>query len=687
MGANSAHDRLSRYGNARAGGGVAVIIRLLGAFEVTSAGGHRVTFPTRKAEALLARLARRPGERIARTRLAGLLWADRPDEQGRGSLRQALAAVRRVLRDAGAPGPTVGGGDVALSPEGIEVDVASLERALESQADLATTLAACRGPLLDGFHPVEDEFDAWVEGERAELARRVLGAIRAALARPGGATDILRLADAGIALDPTFEDGYRARMRVLAAQGDRAGALREYQRCRQALRRDVGVSPAAATEALRREIADGAARSDGPEPRGRPPTLAVLPFEILSTDPAHEIFARGLEEDVLAALSRFRPLRVVAPASSGRQGLAAPAPGEIGRTLDADHLLVASVRAAGGRLRISTRLVESGTGTQLWGDRFEGDLADVFALQDRVTRAVASALVLRIDECVLADAQRRPPERLEAYACWLRGIQCVRRGTPESDLDARRFFEQALSIDPAYARAYSGLSLSYFNDWSCAAWERWDETERRAFEYALEATRLDDRDHVTHCVLGRILLYRREFERAAEHLDRAVALNPNDADMLAHLAIGYAYLGEAERGVEVGLAARSLNPFHPDWYFPCIAANHFVARRPREAVELLERAPDLFVDGRAFMAAAYAHLGEVARARENARRFLERFRSHIARGARSGDDAEPVRWVLHVNPFRRADDRAYLLDGLARAGLVVRAAEAGRDGPPSSAPG
>jgi tetratricopeptide (TPR) repeat protein len=329
---------------------------------------------------------------------------------------------------------------------------------------------------------------------------------------------------------------------------------------------------------------------------------------------------------------------------------------------------VASVRAAGGRLRISTRLVEARSGAQLWSDRFEGDLADVFGLQDRVTRAIASALALRIEERVLADAQRRPPERLEAYACWLRGMQCVRRGTPESDLDARRFFEQALAIDPGYARAYSGLSLSHFNDWSCTAWERWDETERRAFEYAREATRLDDRDHVTHCILGRILLYRREFDRAAEHLERSLALNPNDADVLAHLAVGFAYLGEAGRATEIGRAARSLNPFHPDWYFPCVALGHFVARRPRAAVELIERAPDLFVDGRAYLAAAYAAAGEVERAREEARRFLERFRAAIARGGAGADD-EPVRWMLHINPFRRREDREYLLDGLARAGV------------------
>jgi tetratricopeptide (TPR) repeat protein len=245
-------------------------------------------------------------------------------------------------------------------------------------------------------------------------------------------------------------------------------------------------------------------------------------------------------------------------------------------------------------------------------------------------------------------------------------MRTMRLGTREADLEARRDFERALSIDPAYARAHSGLSLSYFNDWSCAAWDRWDENERKAFEHALEAARLDEHDHVTHCILGRILVYRREFERAAEHLARALALNPNDPDVLAHLALGRAYLGEPELGLELGLAARRMNPFHPEWYFPCIAANHFVAQRPREALELLERAPDGHADTRAFMAAGYGHLGESARARDHAGRFLARFRRDIAPGAAATD---AVSWALRVNPFRREADRAYLLDGLARAGL------------------
>src|SRR3546814_17427048 len=129
--------------------------------------------------------------------------------------------------------------------------------------------------------------------------------------------------------------------------------------------------------------------------------------------------------------------------------------------------------------------------------------------------------------------------------CWLRGTACLRRGTYESHAEAQRFFERALEIDPQFARAYAGLSLTHFNEWSCLAWDRWAEKESKAFEYASRAVALDESDSATQFILGRILLYRREFERAERRLVRAEELNPNDADILATLALSHASIATA----------------------------------------------------------------------------------------------------------------------------------------------
>jgi DNA-binding SARP family transcriptional activator len=658
-------------------------IRLLGPFEVLPPGSAPLAFPTRKAEALLARLARRPGERVSRAHLAGLLWPDRPDEQGRASLRQALAAVRRVLAVAGVEGPSAGGDAVALPAGAVEVDAAELDRALATRpAPVSRIVELCRGPLLAGFPPVEDTFDAWAETERADLVRRVLDALRPTLDAADGADGpasreaVLAAADAALALEPAHERAYRARMAVLARAGDRAAALQEYERCRAALERDVGVGPGPETEALRRALGDRRAapsRPDAPPPGRAAPSLAILPFEILDGDPGRALFARGLAEEIVGALSRFRALRVLARGSVDPLAEGAADAVEAGRLVGADYLLATTVRGAGGRLRLSLRLLEAGTSRNVWADRLDviaGDVGDAFAAQERIARSVAAALALEIDAAELEGALRRPPDQLEAYACWVRGQHELRRGTPEADLAARRLFERALELAPGFARAYAGLSLSWFNDWSCTAWERWDETERRAYEYALEGTRLDARDHVTHAILGRILLYRREFERAMEHLRRAAALNPSDPDALLHLCAGCAFCGEADEALALEAEVKRVHPLHPDFFHGYFALARFVAREPRACIERLARVADGTVDGRAFLAAAHAHGGEEGAARENARRFLDRFARGIAAG-KPFEAADPARWLLRINPFRRAAERDYVLEGLARAGLAV----------------
>jgi DNA-binding SARP family transcriptional activator len=644
-------------------------VRVLGPLEILSPEGTAVALPTRKAQAVLSRLAIRPGAAVPRGELAGLLWADRPDEQGRASLRQALASIRRAVGEASLRST---GDAVALDPAGVAVDVARFDAALaRGEGGLEEAVALHRGPFLDGFPALDEPFDEWAEATRAALARRALDAFRALLERVvarGDAGAGLALADRALSLDPAFEPAWRARMRLLAGRGERAAALREHERCRAALARAVAAAPAPETERLFREIAAGAPDAAAPPGLRGGPSLAVLPFEVASPDATHDLFARGLAEDLLAALTRFRTLRVSARDSVARLAADGLDAVQVARVLGADYVLAAAVRPGASRLRLAVRLVESASEREVWAERFDADLADLFAVQERIAGAVAGALALQIDGSELREATRRAPSSLDAYACWLRGMQCVRAGTREADLEGRRFFERALELDPGFARAHAGLSLSHFNDWSCVAWERWDENERRAFEHAREALRLDERDHLAHLVMGRVLLYRREFERAAEHLSRSLALNDADPDALTHLALGYGYLGEGERAVALAADARRLHPFHPEWYFPCGSVGLAVLRRAAEALALLERAPDGFVDTRAMMAACYAHVGDAPRAQESGRRFLARFRGDIAHDARAEAGAA-LDWLLRVNPYRREVDRAWLAEGLERAGL------------------
>jgi TolB-like protein len=398
---------------------------------------------------------------------------------------------------------------------------------------------------------------------------------------------------------------------------------------------------------------------------GAQAAIAVLPFENPSGDPEQEYFARGFVEELVTELSRFPTVEVIHPRTSF--ALPSERPSE---ELSVDYLLRGSVRRLGSVVRVAGQLVEARGGRQIWADRFDAPAERLLAIQDEIVAKVASALKIEIDVVRLRGARRKPLPGLDVYDCWLRGLDCLRRGTLEDDERARVFFERALTLDPHSARAHAGLSLSHFNEWSCQAWELWDDKERLAFEHARRAAEIDDRDALVQIVLGRILLYRRRFDEASLHVDRAVDLCPNDADVIAHAALCRAYLGEPAAAIELAEKARRLNPRHPEWYLPCAGVPLFLLQRYSEAAAMASVAPRAMVDGPAYLAAACALAGEKERAATAVEMFLSDFEEKITFGRRP-EPGEPLRWMLHVNPFRRADHAEALARGLALAGLAA----------------
>ena len=649
---------------------MALELDLLGGYQLRTDAGESVGLPTRKAEALLAVLALQPGVAVPRERLAAMLWPESRDSQARGSLRQALSVLRRSLGDRGAAGIEAVGEHVVLSPAGISVDAVHFERELGEGTPeaLASALARYRGDLLEGFTLSAETFDEWLLPERARLRTLAIAALERLLDHYVGEGDFERgvaLAERALTLDRTNEAAYRALMQLHADAGSRSSAARSYERCRQALREELGISPSAETERLHRRLLASGPAPDVGAATSRP-SIAVLPFSNLASDAEHEYFARGLVEDIITELSRFRSLAVIAPRTSFAYG-DHPVQ-QIGVELGVQYLLQGSVRKSASTVRIAAQLVDAASGEHLWAHRYDVDLQEILTVQDEIAQHVVSTLALRIEDRVLEEAKRKTTENLQAYDCWLRGMDCLRRGSAESDHEARRFFSRALEIDPHFARAHSGMSLSHFNEWSCLAWHRWDETQREAHRHALEAVRLDDTDHVPHCILGKIHLYRREFEQAEHHLNRALALNPNDADNLAHGAIGQSLLGNPDLGLKLGTSAIHLNPKHPNWYHFAVFLPYFMLGHLDESIELASQTPDVMVDTRAYLAAAHALAGHHAEAREQLDRFVESFREKIV-SDREPRPGEALAWVLHVNPFRREAHREYLADGLRKAGL------------------
>jgi tetratricopeptide (TPR) repeat protein len=300
-------------------------------------------------------------------------------------------------------------------------------------------------------------------------------------------------------------------------------------------------------------------------------------------------------------------------------------------------------------------------------------LDTIFDIQDDIVQRVAGALSAQIDQVLLAAARDKALTNLAAYDCWLRGMDLVRKGTPEADQHARKIFEQALTIDPNYSRAHAGLSLSYFNDWSCQVWENWDATQSNAFKHAMKAIQLDDTDHITQMILGRILLYRHQFDIAEQHLNRSLELNPSDAENLMQIAISKAYLGKGEKGEQLYLKAMRLNPYRNVWYYTGGAFTYFVQRQFDVCIDLALKGPltDRWVDLPAFLSAACAHIDNLQEAARYLDIFIKTFHKKIIRDHQPTPD-EMIAWLKLVNPFKHDTDTALLVDGLVKAGLSYR---------------
>jgi DNA-binding SARP family transcriptional activator/Tfp pilus assembly protein PilF len=644
-------------------------LSLLGSFTLTR-DGDSVVLPARKTEALLAVLALKPGVAFEREWLAALLWPDVPEAQARTSLRQAMSHIRRAL-----PASAVAGSADRLhvDPSALSVDTAEVERILaRPAAERAAVTDLCRGELLGGFPAVSDPFDRWLSEERTRWTHRIATKMEeclAALAATRLTEQALAVGNFLVEYDATRESVHRALMSLHAERGDRAAALRQYARCREQLARHLDVSPSEATESLKKALsatvaeAPAAPHSSGAEDdRIR---LVLFPFEAATEDDLAKAVAVGLTEDLRTELTRFRQLAVISLRPTIER--APPLPARL--------TFQGSVRVAGDRTRVTASLVDAGTGLTLWAERWESPRDDAFTVLDRLTRSVAGALALKIDEAELARARRTPRERLRAYESWLRGMDCMKAGTPQADEEARAYFQRALESSPDFARAHAGISLSHFNDWSCQAWDRWDLRERLACESAEKAVTLDANDPVPQYILGRIYVYRREYGRGERHLENAVTLNPNDPDALIHAAAGFGQLGRVERAAELSAEALRLNPRSPDWYHAIAGFVEFQRRRMDLAIAVLERAPDCLVDTRAFLAAAYFLTGKPEPARLNLARFHEHFRRKIT-PLREFEPGEPLKWILHVNPFQRESDADHLVRALVGAGISVAAANA-----------
>jgi adenylate cyclase len=360
-----------------------------------------------------------------------------------------------------------------------------------------------------------------------------------------------------------------------------------------------------------------------PAPQAEPirsPTIAVLPLANLSGDPRNDHLCEGVAEDIIASLTRFRNLMVIARHSAFMFNLRENDTQEVRRKLGARYILGGSLRRADRRLRIAVELIDAMSDGAIWSDRFSLELEDLFDMQDEIAGAVASRLSIQIDF-----AERRQesphPRDMRAYGLVLRGHNQILKFSKEANWHARRLFEEAIDLAPNYSRAFSALSRTHNLDWRYSWSVAPHESLESAITFARRAKDLDRLDARGFAELGYARLYRRQHDDALAEYAQAMSLNPNDSDIIAEYADALVYVEQPQRAVELLQKAMRLNPYYPDWYLWYLADAYDTMGRSEEVIATVRRMQEPS-EGQRMLAANFAHLGMMAEAHEAAREVL-----------------------------------------------------------------
>jgi TolB-like protein/Tfp pilus assembly protein PilF len=650
----------------------------LGGFELRGAEGGPIALKSRKSRALLAILAVQRSLGMGRAGLAGLLWAERGEAQARGSLRQALAEIRRALGPEGAEVLRSGGERVEIDGTRIAIDVVRFEALVGTgdRAALEEALTLARGPFLEGFDLREDAFDEWRMTETRRVEAALLDALGrlASLCEDDGDLEVaLRHVDRALAIAPLGEALHRRGMALCARLGRTTEAIERYRRLESMLEKELGARPEAETRMLYDELRSGglaARREAAPRASIAPsdaaldgrPSIAVLPFVNLSGDPKQDFFADGMTEDIITELSRFRDLFVIARNSTFvYKGRPVDTP-EIARKLGVKYLVEGSVRSGGGRLRISAQLIDAPRRSHIWAEHYDSELSDLFDVRDELVRTLVAAIEPELEHAEQRSAAAASPEQLDAWGAVHRGMWHVYRFTSEDNAQALVFFEQATKAAPSQAAGWIAKSFAHFSNVFLGFADDREAERKRCLQAALRAVELDPRDAAAHWALGRAYSLELDYERAIPELETAVRLNTNHAQSWYQLGWLRVRAGRHRDAIEPLRLAERLSPNDPLRFAFLItrAQAHYQMGEYAPALELAERAarlPHSHAQIGAIRIACLVKVGKEAEARE----AMGVFRAAHPEFTQS--------FFGESHGFAREEDLAGYLEALAAAGL------------------
>ena len=426
--------------------------------------------------------------------------------------------------------------------------------------------------------------------------------------------------------------------------------------------RFVGVVSIAAENATK-EVPAGTATTRIPLPLPDKPSIAVLPFVNMSGDPEQEYFADGIAEDIITALSRFPSLFVIARKSSFTYKGRTTDMRAVGRGLGVRYVLEGSLRKDGSRIRVTAQLIECETSKHVWAERYDRDIADIFAIQDEISETVTVAIAPAIAAAERQRAMRKPPENLDAWAAYQRGLWHFDHVTAEGNRVAEQFFQKAIDLDPNFAGGYVGLA--YVRTVAAMNFGTADlkEATRSGQRLARQAVALDPDNSDAHSCLSRALFLQGDLKGSRAEAECALALCPNHAT--AHWLFGVVLLfsSKPKEAIAAIKTTLRLDPRDTGMLIPSkllgLAIGHYFCQEYEAAVEALQRAlrthPE-FPNAYRWLAAALGELGHIGEARTALDRAIA---------------LAPASFEMYVHsppPWCQPKDHAHMLEGLRKAG-------------------
>jgi len=389
------------------------------------------------------------------------------------------------------------------------------------------------------------------------------------------------------------------------------------------------------------------------------PSIAVLPFANMSNEPDQEFFADGIAEDVITALSRYPSLFVIARNSCFTYKGHAVDVKQVGRELGVRYVLEGSLRKSGNRIRVTAQLVEAEIGNHVWAERYDRDPADIFAVQDEISQAVTIAIAPAIAQAEQQRAMRKPPDSLDAWAAYQRGLWHLGKANADDNARAESFFRRAIGLDPNFAGGYYGLASAQHQGARLFHTRDLAEAQSSAEALARQAIALDPADAQAHAFLAITLMQGGDHEGARAEAEQALIINPNLARAHGSLGATLIFSGRPQEGLAALRICIRLDPRDPELVIRWlqVAQAHYFSHEYEAAVEAATRAVRTFPDyptAYRWLAPALGQLGRTGEAKAALAKAMA-----------------PLAFDLHVRnrvPWMRPEDHAHMLEGLRKAG-------------------